>query len=153
MIFLLQHGYESFESQSAEETEALGLRLAQIVKSGDVVALYGSMGAGKTAFVRGFVKGMGINDLVTSPTYTIVHEYCPESPLSPCVFHFDMFRLSSSEDLFEIGWDDYLSRDGVCIVEWSENIKDALPRSRIDVTISAFPNTGDVRRIEIRRLP
>ena len=106
-----------------EETEALGARLAACLKPGDVIAYLGDLGAGKTAFTRGLARGLGIEEPVTSPTYTIVNEYLSgHMPL----FHFDMYRLESSDDLFDIGWEDYLTRGGVCAVEWSENVEDAL---------------------------
>ena len=111
-------------THSPEETEALGARLAACLKPGDVVAYFGDLGAGKTAFTRGLARGLGIRQPVTSPTYTLVNEYLDgKMPL----FHFDMYRLSSSDDLFDIGWEDYLTRGGVCAVEWSENVADALP--------------------------
>ena len=99
--------------------EALG----KLLKPGTVVAYEGDLGAGKTAFTRGLARGLGATDMVTSPTYTIVNEYLSgRLPL----FHFDMYRLESSDDLWDIGWEDYLDRGGVCAVEWSENVADAL---------------------------
>lgn len=106
-----------------EETEALGEKLAGKLNPGDVIAYYGDLGAGKTAFTRGLARGLGIEAPVTSPTYTIVNEYLQgRMPL----FHFDMYRLESADDLFDIGWEDYLERGGVCAVEWSENVEEAL---------------------------
>ena len=110
-------------TNSPEETEALGAVLGRVLAPGTVIAYTGDLGAGKTAFTRGIARGLGIRDAVTSPTYTIVNEYLGgRLPL----FHFDMYRLRSSEDLWDIGWDDYLERMGVCAVEWSENVADAL---------------------------
>ena len=110
-------------TNSPEETEAVAAALAQTLSSGTVIAYEGDLGAGKTAFTRGLAKGLGITDIVTSPTYTIVNEYLSGSlPL----FHFDMYRLSCSDDLFDIGWEDYLERGGICAVEWSENVADAM---------------------------
>lgn len=110
-------------THAPEETEKLGERLASVLVPGDIIAYYGDLGAGKTAFTRGLAKGLGILDPVTSPTYTIVNEYLQgRMPL----FHFDMYRLESADDLFDIGWEDYLERGGVCAVEWSENVEDAL---------------------------
>lgn len=106
-----------------EETELLGERLAKQLRPGDVIAFCGDLGAGKTAFTRGLARGLGIAEAVTSPTYTIVNEYL--SGYMP-LFHFDMYRLGSSDELFDIGWEDYLLRGGVCAVEWSENVADAL---------------------------
>jgi tRNA threonylcarbamoyladenosine biosynthesis protein TsaE len=99
---------------------------------GSVVAFTGDLGAGKTAFVRGMARGLGIPARVTSPTFTIVNEY--EGGRLP-LFHFDMYRLSSSEELFDIGWEDFLRRGGICAVEWSENITDALEGDTIWVDI------------------
>lgn len=111
-----------FYTASAQETEQLGQRLGQRLKPGAVIAYSGDLGAGKTAFTRGLARGLGIEDPITSPTYTIVNEYPGKIPL----FHFDMYRLGSSEDLFDIGWEDYLTRGGVIAVEWSERVEDAL---------------------------
>ena len=112
-----------YYTNSAGETEALGEKLAQILKPGTVIAFRGDLGAGKTAFTRGLARGLGASDRVTSPTYTIVNEYLGgKMPL----FHFDMYRLGSSDELFDIGWEDYLERGGVCDVEWSENVEDAM---------------------------
>lgn len=112
-----------YVTNSPEETEALGAQLAVNLQPGSVVAFTGDLGAGKTAFVRGMASGLGVTDLVSSPTYTIVNEYLSGSmPL----FHFDMYRLGSSDELFDIGWEDYLSRGGICAVEWSENVADAM---------------------------
>jgi len=105
------------------ETEALGAALGRLLPAGSVVAYRGGLGAGKTAFTRGLARGLGVTDSVTSPTYTIVNEYLSgKMPL----FHFDMYRLKSADDLFDIGWDDYLERGGVCAVEWSENVDGAM---------------------------
>ena len=121
-----------FWTQSPEETEALGAALASSLRPGQVVAFRGPLGAGKTAFTRGLARGLGVTGPVTSPTYTIVNEYTDgRMPL----FHFDMYRLGSSEELYEIGWEDYLARGGVCAVEWSEIVADALeePCIRVDI--------------------
>ena len=130
-------------THSADETQALGQKLASRLAPGDVIAYFGDLGAGKTAFTRGLAQGLGITDPVTSPTYTIVNEYLSgRMPL----FHFDMYRLSSSEELFDIGWEDYLARGGVCAVEWSENVDDALA----DAICVRIESTGDdSRRITI----
>ena len=132
-------------THSADETQALGQKLASRLAPGDVIAYFGDLGAGKTAFTRGLAQGLGITDPVTSPTYTIVNEYLSgRIPL----FHFDMYRLSSSDELFDIGWEDYLSRGGVCAVEWSENVEDAL-QDAIRVTIEKDANEPDTRHITI----
>lgn len=132
-------------THSADETQALGQKLASRLAPGDVIAYFGDLGAGKTAFTRGLAQGLGITDPVTSPTYTIVNEYLSgRIPL----FHFDMYRLSSSDELFDIGWEDYLSRGGVCAVEWSENVEDAL-QDAIHVTIEKDADEPDTRHITI----
>lgn len=134
-----------FLTHSALETERVGSRLAAQLRAGDVIAYYGGLGAGKTAFTRGLAAGLGVTDAVTSPTYTIVNEYMSgRIPL----FHFDMYRLCSSEELFDIGWEDYLARGGVCAVEWSENVEDALTGA-IRVTIETLGTDPDARVITI----
>ena len=128
-----------FITNSPQETEALGQKLGQKLPAGTVIAYRGDLGAGKTAFTRGLARGLGITDPVTSPTYTIVNEYLGgRVPL----FHFDMYRLHSADDLFDIGWDDYLERQGICAVEWSENVEEALENPLI-VTIC---KTGEESR-------
>ena len=113
----------NFLTKSPEETEKVGQALGKLLTPGTVIAYKGDLGAGKTAFTRGLARGLGCKELVTSPTYTIVNEYLGgRLPL----FHFDMYRLGSSDDLFDIGWEDYLERGGVCAVEWSENVEDAM---------------------------
>ena len=130
-------------TSSPEETEKLGAALGAKLTPGTILAYRGDLGAGKTAFTRGLARGLGVFDPVTSPTYTIVNEYLGgRLPL----FHFDMYRLASSDDLFDIGWDDYLERGGICAVEWSENVADAMENA-ISITIE---KTGeDTRRITI----
>ena len=132
-------------THSADETQALGQKLASRLAPGDLIAYFGDLGAGKTACTRGLAQGLGNTDPVTSPTYTIVNEYLSgRIPL----FHFDMYRLSSSDELFDIGWEDYLSRGGVCAVEWSENVEDAL-QDAIRVTIEKDADEPDTRHITI----
>lgn len=126
-------------TNSPEETEALGEALAGQLGPGSVIAFTGDLGAGKTAFVRGLARGLGIRERVTSPTFTIVNEY--EGGKLP-LFHFDMYRLGSADELFDIGWEDYLARGGVCAVEWSENISAALEDDclRVDIRRGAEDN-------------
>lgn len=135
----------TYLSNSPGETEALGARLAGALGPGAVVAFTGDLGAGKTAFVRGMARGLGIPHRVTSPTFTIVNEY--EDGRLP-LFHFDMYRLGSADELFDIGWEDYLARGGVCAVEWSGNIEEALESDAIRVEIRRG-DTDEQRRIEI----
>ena len=132
-----------FLTNSPRETEAVGEKLAAVLRPGTVIAYRGDLGAGKTAFTRGLARGLGYGEPVTSPTYTIVNEYLGgRLPL----FHFDMYRLASSDDLWDIGWEDYLDRGGVCAVEWSENVADAL-ETPILITIEKLGE--DARRITI----
>ena len=128
-----------FITNCPEETEAVGAAFAQRLSPGTVIAFQGDLGAGKTAFTRGLARGLGCNEPVTSPTYTIVNEYLSgKMPL----FHFDMYRLSCADDLFDIGWDDYLERGGVCAVEWSENVAEAME----DAVMVTIHKTGDTSR-------
>ena len=132
-----------FITHSPEETEKIGEALAKSLQSGTILAYRGDLGAGKTAFTRGLARGLGCKETVTSPTYTIVNEYLGgRLPL----FHFDMYRLASSDDLWDIGWEDYLEREGVCAVEWSENVQDAMENA-VTVTIEKLGET--TRRITI----
>ena len=128
-----------FLSHSTQETEAIGEELAQKLRGGDVLAFTGSLGMGKTAFTRGLARGLGCRGRVTSPTFTIVNEYEGRTPL----FHFDMYRLSSADELFDIGWEDYLTRGGVCAVEWSERVDDAMPADTLWVDIARGTDESD----------
>ena len=128
-------------THSPAETEALGQRLGAALSKGSVVAYRGGLGMGKTAFTRGLARGLGYTGRVTSPTFTIVNEYLCAMPL----FHFDMYRLDDEDALFDIGWEDYLTRGGVCAVEWSENISAALPENTVYVNIER--GTEDCDRI------
>ena len=132
-------------SHSEQETEALGEALAEKLGPGDVVAYRGDLGAGKTAFTRGLARGLGCTGRVTSPTFTIVNEYEGRVPL----FHFDLYRLGDEEELWDIGWEDYLGRGGVCAVEWSESCPGAIPPEAVTVTIRRCPDHEDWRRITI----
>ena len=120
-------------THSPEETRALGERLARLLQPGAVVAFTGDLGAGKTAFISGMAQGLDIPERVTSPTFTIVNEY--EGGRLP-LFHFDMYRLGSADELFHIGWEDYLARGGVCAVEWSENVAEAIEDDAVRVDIA-----------------
>ena len=133
----------TFLTNSPAETEKIGAALGAILPPGTVLAYRGDLGAGKTAFTRGLAKGLGSSDMVTSPTYTIVNEYLGgRLPL----FHFDMYRLRSSDDLWDIGWEDYLDRGGICAVEWSENVDDAM-EDAVYITIEKLGEES--RRITI----
>ena len=129
----------TFTTNSPVETEAIGAALGKILQPGTVIAYRGDLGAGKTAFTRGLARGLGYQEPVTSPTYTVCNEYLGgRLPL----FHFDMYRLRSAEDLWDIGWDDYLARGGICAVEWSENVDEAMENA-VYVTIE---KTGEESR-------
>lgn len=134
---------QEIRTSSVEETEAAGEALGRTLEPGSVVAMYGDLGAGKTAFVRGMARGLCSGARVTSPTFTIVNEYDGRLP----IFHFDMYRLGSSDELFDIGWEDYLDRGGVCVVEWSEKVEDAFDGREIRVLIS--PVSENTRLITI----
>lgn len=121
-----------YRTNSAKETHALGKQMGEAVKPGTVIAFSGDLGAGKTAFTSGLAEGLGIKDRVTSPTYTIVNEY--EGGRLP-LFHFDLYRLEGAEELFDIGWEDYLTRGGVCAVEWSERAVEVLEDDTVWVRI------------------
>lgn len=126
-------------SKSEKDTEQIGQDFAKNLPGGTVVAMYGDLGAGKTAFVRGMAKGMGLDCRVSSPTFTIVNEYLGEREL----IHFDMYRLDDADELFDIGWEDYLNRGAVCAVEWSENVQDAFFG---DETVVRIEKLGDTER-------
>lgn len=126
-------------SHSPEETEHIGEMLGRRLRPGTVVAYRGGLGMGKTAFTRGLARGLGCAGRVTSPTFTIVNEYDGATPL----FHFDMYRLGSSDELFNIGWEDYLTRGGVCAVEWSERVDDAMPADTLWVDIARGTDESD----------
>ena len=130
-------------SKGEEQTQRIGAELASSLRPGSVVALRGDLGAGKTAFVRGMAGALHAKDRVTSPTFTIVNEYEADIP----IFHFDMYRLSGADELFDIGWEDYLDRGGICCVEWSENVPEAFDENTVYVTVTKLSDTQ--RDIEI----
>ncbi len=131
-----------WETHSTAETEAVGEQLAKALKGGQVVALFGGMGMGKTAFVRGVARGLGLSAEVSSPTFALVHDYGGTPPL----VHFDMYRISSWDDLLTTGYYDYLDAGAVLVIEWSENIEAALPEDAVRLRISAPDET--IRIIE-----
>ena len=132
-----------FITNSPLETEKVGQALGKVLKPGTILAYEGDLGAGKTAFTRGLARGLGATEQVTSPTYTIVNEYLSgRMPL----FHFDMYRLSCADDLWDIGWEDYLDRNGVCAVEWSENVTEAMEGA---ITVCIQKLGEDIRKITI----
>jgi tRNA threonylcarbamoyladenosine biosynthesis protein TsaE len=135
-------------SLSEEETVAAGENLGALLKAGDVVAIFGALGAGKTRFVRGVCRALGTGRNVSSPTFTLVHEY--QAP-ALAVYHFDFYRIVSPAELTEIGFAEYLDRgDGVCLIEWADRVEPFLPRDRYDVRMRAGDGR-DERIIEIMR--
>lgn len=126
-------------THSVKETEEAGCKFARTLKPGDILAFYGGLGMGKTAFIRGLALGLEVTDPVSSPTFALVHEYRGKVPL----YHFDMYRVSGWEDLYSTGFFDYLESGGICAVEWSENIEGALPEGTIRIEISGPEETED----------
>jgi len=133
----------TLETKSHAETQALGERLGRALAAGDVVALTGDLGAGKTSFVQGLARGLGVRGRVASPSFTIVNEHEGRVPL----FHVDFYRLESARELDHIGFDDYFLRGGVVVVEWAERFPSALPAERLDIRIEIAGD--DVRRLHV----
>lgn len=133
-------------SNSCEETEKIAYGFAQTLKSGDVVCMYGDMGVGKTAFVHGLAAGLDITEPITSPTFTIVNEYYGKYTL----YHFDVYRIADCDEMYEIGYDEYIDGDGICVIEWPQLIDDILPEKRYNVHISKdYDKHDDYRKIVI----
>lgn len=130
-----------FISNSAEETSAAGAECTACAQLGDVFGLVGDLGAGKTQFVKGFVRGIGSGAEVTSPTFTLIHEYtdgrCP-------VYHFDFYRLDSADAVIRLGFDDYISSDGICIIEWADRFRELLPKNAVWISIEVKSETERV---------
>lgn len=136
-------------SNSCEETKRIAADIANTLKGGDVLCMYGDLGAGKTAFVQGLASGLGITEYITSPTFTIVNQY--EGRLM--LYHFDVYRIADSEEMYEIGYDEYVNGDGVYVIEWPQLIDDILPQKRYEITISKDYNKGEnYREIEIKEV-
>lgn len=127
------------ESYSTEETFAYGEKCGREAKAGQIFCLNGDLGVGKTVFTQGFAKGLGIQEPVTSPTFTIVQEY--EEGRLP-FYHFDVYRISDPEEMFEVGFDDYLESGGVCFIEWANLIEEILPEDRVEITIEKCLSKG-----------
>lgn len=133
-------------SESYEDTQRIASEFAKTLKSGDVICMYGDLGAGKTAFVQGLAKGLGIDEHITSPTFTIVNEYMGDKPL----YHFDVYRIADSDEMYEIGYGEYISGDGISVIEWPQLIEDILPEHRYDIEISKdYSKSENYRIIEI----
>lgn len=137
---------KQIKTVSAEETKEIGYKLGKLLQKGDVVCISGGLGAGKTIFSAGIAWGLGVEGYITSPTFTIVNEYDGIMP----VYHFDVYRIGSTDEMFEIGFEEYLDGDGVVIIEWSELIESILPDQYIQVTIERDrDNLQDGRSITI----
>ena len=134
-------------SDSADETRQIAAEITKKLKPGSVICMYGDLGAGKTAFVQGMARALGINEPVTSPTFTIVNEYYGTLPL----YHFDVYRIGSSDEMYEIGFDEYINGNGICVIEWAELIEDILPEDSICITIRKNIDKGeDYREIIVK---
>jgi len=127
----MQNSTKTYYTSSSQETTKLGIQLGLLLKPGDVVCLDGDLGAGKTHFTFGIGQALGITDYITSPTFTIINEYSGKYDL----YHFDVYRILSSDEMFDIGFDEYLNGDGIVVIEWASLIEDILPKNRIDVRI------------------
>lgn len=133
-------------TESVQETVDVGYKLGALLKQGDTVCLSGNLGTGKTAFTTGIASALGITGYITSPTFTIVNEYKGRLPL----YHFDVYRIADPEEMFEIGFEEYIEGNGVTVIEWPELIKDILPAEVIWVKINKDPASGiDMRRISL----
>ena len=136
-----------FISNSPDETQAFAADMAKRLSAGDVLCLYGDLGAGKTAFVQGLAKGLGIDEPITSPTFTIVNEYEGRLPL----YHFDVYRIADSDEMYEVGFDEYVYGEGVSVIEWPQLIADILPDKRYDIEIKKDLEKGEnYREITVR---
>lgn len=135
-----------YEVYDIDGTKKIALDFAKQLKGGDVICMYGDLGAGKTEFVRALARGLGIDDYITSPTFTILNEYSGDINL----YHFDVYRIADSDEMYEIGYDEYIDGDGVCVIEWAELIEDILPRRRYNITINTDTEKGSgYRKITI----
>ena len=134
---------KEYITKSEEETIIISHELAKGLKGGDVICLYGDLGVGKTVFKRGVCTFLGTDDYINSPTFTIVNEY---EAKDFDIFHFDMYRIEDPYELTEIGFDEYLNKGGICIIEWPENIYDELPSRRIDVKIERVSFDDETQR-------
>ena len=138
-----------FHTTSAEETIALGKRLGSFLKKGDVVALQGSLAAGKTTITKGFAQALGVADTITSPTFCLISEYQGKMPL----YHFDVYRLQGADDFANLGAEDMIYGDGVCMLEWSEKIMDELPKKTIIVRLEVAQDDANARDVFVENWP
>lgn len=145
----MRKGLENYQSKSPKETEEIAIEFAKKLKIGDVVTLDGDLGAGKTAFTQGLAKGLGVQGYVNSPTFTIIN--CYEGDVS--LYHFDVYRIENCDEMYEIGYDEYVGGDGIAVIEWSEKIAEILPLPRYEIVISRDVEKGDnFRNIAINYL-
>ncbi len=133
------------ELKGIEETDRFGKRLGELVQPGDVICLNGDLGAGKTTLSKSVGEGLGVDEYITSPTFTIINEYEGRIPL----YHFDVYRLNHGEELYDLGVEDYFYGDGVCLIEWAQNIQDYLPDDRLELWIYRTDNPDD-RIVELK---
>ena len=133
-----------YESFSADETEKIGVLIGGLSKAGNIYTLDGDLGAGKTVLAKGFAQGLGIREMISSPTFTIVNEY--QSGVMP-FYHFDVYRISDPEEMYEIGFEEYLYGDGICLIEWGELIRDLLPENTISIRIEKDLSKGEDYRL------
>lgn len=138
---------QEYFSDSEEKTKEIAKKLAFHLGKGSFLAVYGDLGAGKTAFVKGLAEGLGVSENIVSPTFTILRAY--ESGTLP-LYHLDVYRIADEDELFEIGFDDYAEGDGVCVCEWADLIPDALPGKRLDITIERI--SDHERRIVVKEV-
>ena len=137
------------DSLSTQDTYQIGYNMGKAAKKGEVYCLNGDLGVGKTVFTQGFAKGMGIEDIVNSPTFTIVQEYLGSQLM---LYHFDVYRITDIVEMEEIGYEEYFYGDGICLIEWAELIDAILPEDRITISIEKDLDKGfDYRRINIDR--
>lgn len=138
-----------YESNSPEETLEIAFKIGQSARAGDIFCLYGDLGVGKTVFAQGFAKGLGVKECINSPTFTIIQVY-DEGKLP--LYHFDVYRIGDSEEMFEIGYEEYFYGEGVCLIEWADLIKDLLPEQITKITISKSLAKGlDYRKISVEK--
>jgi len=135
-----------YDSNSPEQTAEIAREFAGGLKAGDVICLNGDLGVGKTVFVQSLAKALGINDYINSPTFTIVNQYEGDLPL----YHFDVYRIADCDEMYEIGYEEYVYGDGVSVIEWAQNIKEILPEKRYEITIEKNYDKGeDYRSVRI----
>lgn len=138
-----------FEANTLHDTCQIAQDFARNLKGGDIICMYGDLGAGKTEFVRAMAQELGIEDYITSPTFTIINEYKGSLDL----YHFDVYRIADSDEMYEIGYDEYINGDGICVIEWAQLIEDILPHERYNVTITKDYLKGEnYRKIVIERI-